>query len=427
MAALEETTARKPRPMSPEEIDALLAGEQFRYQKVDLPHGKSVGQRDRSSTAKAILPDDLTGKSVLDIGCNYGYFCFEAKKRGAARVVGVDVNGDSLRQARLLADCLGAEVEFRFHDVERQPFAEAFDYVLCLNVLHHVKNPLSLLEALIEITKERLALEVATMGSHDGRRLGLSFLSRYFLNRMPVIYVPSSSALSKRQEKNFYFTAKAIENLLTCQRRVFASLDIMPSEFKGRFLAVGHKRQIGHLLVLAGPTSSGKRTVAKAFLEGRIPALARLLGVADPALFGESMQDGMLREPGPAVRERMLLRYDLLRPRFTNAHILERDPVMGVLDTATRRSFVTIFAPPEALREQLSAAEGNKRRWSNKHQRVLAHYGDVEALAQDYRNWFDFTERAGGDHYVILPREGMRVVPLQEFRPKLDELMAGKG
>lgn len=410
-------------PKSAAEIDALLAGEEFRYQRVELPHGRIVGVRDRSSTATAVLPADLAGKSVLDIGCNYGALCFDAKKRGAARVVGVDVNADSLRRARLLAQCLGSDAEFTYHDIERQPFTESFDYVLCLNVLHHVKDPLSLLDNLIKITRERLALEVATLGSHDGRRLRLSVLSRYFLNRLPIIYIPASSGLAKRQDKSFYFTAGAIKNLLLDQRRVFASLDILPSDFKGRFLAVAHKRRIGHLVVLAGPTSSGKRTVAKALTNGEIPEVTRLLGVDDPALFGPSTQDGMLREPGPAAIERMLLRYDILRPRFTNAHILDRDPVLGVLDTATRRSFVTIFAPPEALRQQLAAVEGDKRRWSKKHRRVLAHYGDAAALAQDYLDWFAFTERFAGEHLVVLPRDGMRVVPMQEFRPSLHELM----
>ncbi len=37
-----------------------------------------------------ILPEDLTGKSVLDIGCNAGFYAMELKRRGADRVVGTD-------------------------------------------------------------------------------------------------------------------------------------------------------------------------------------------------------------------------------------------------------------------------------------------------------------------------------------------------
>ena len=36
------------------------------------------------------IPADLSGKTVLDIGCNGGFYSIEMKRRGAARVVGID-------------------------------------------------------------------------------------------------------------------------------------------------------------------------------------------------------------------------------------------------------------------------------------------------------------------------------------------------
>src|SRR5215470_2385747 len=38
----------------------------------------------------AALPADLRGKTVLDVGCNAGFYAFEMKRRGAARVVAID-------------------------------------------------------------------------------------------------------------------------------------------------------------------------------------------------------------------------------------------------------------------------------------------------------------------------------------------------
>src|SRR5690242_8806459 len=49
------------------------------------------------------LPQDLSGKSVLDVGCNAGFFSLELKRRGAARVLGVDFDPRYLQQARLAA------------------------------------------------------------------------------------------------------------------------------------------------------------------------------------------------------------------------------------------------------------------------------------------------------------------------------------
>lgn len=46
------------------------------------------------------IPADLTGKRVLDIGCNEGFFCAEFARRGAREVVGVDRNKPALDFAR---------------------------------------------------------------------------------------------------------------------------------------------------------------------------------------------------------------------------------------------------------------------------------------------------------------------------------------
>ncbi len=49
------------------EIERLLAAEDFKYQKISLPYGLTTGGQDRSATARAIFPDSLLGKSVLNI------------------------------------------------------------------------------------------------------------------------------------------------------------------------------------------------------------------------------------------------------------------------------------------------------------------------------------------------------------------------
>ena len=48
------------------------------------------------------IPADLRGKSVLDIGCNEGFFCNVAATRGARRVVGLEISESALRTAREL-------------------------------------------------------------------------------------------------------------------------------------------------------------------------------------------------------------------------------------------------------------------------------------------------------------------------------------
>jgi tRNA (mo5U34)-methyltransferase len=92
----------------------------------------------------ALLPDDLAGWRVLDIGCNAGYYSFACAARGAT-VLGVDHDERYLRQARWAAGRLGAgdRVAFRRSDVyDLARTDETWDLVLFLGVLYHLRHPL---------------------------------------------------------------------------------------------------------------------------------------------------------------------------------------------------------------------------------------------------------------------------------------------
>ncbi len=95
------------------------------------------------------LPADLTGKTVLDVGCNAGFFSLELKRRGAARVVGIDSDPRYLAQARLASEVTGLALELRelsVFDVAR--LGERFDVVLFMGVLYHLRHPLLALDLL---------------------------------------------------------------------------------------------------------------------------------------------------------------------------------------------------------------------------------------------------------------------------------------
>lgn len=97
------------------------------------------------------LPADLHGKSVLDVGCNAGYYSIEMKRRGAARVVAIDNDEDYLAQARFAARVSGVDIEFRQMSVyDVQELGERFDVVLFLGVLYHLRHPLLALDILYE-------------------------------------------------------------------------------------------------------------------------------------------------------------------------------------------------------------------------------------------------------------------------------------
>jgi tRNA (mo5U34)-methyltransferase len=116
------------------------------------------------------LPEDLSGRSVLDIGCNAGFFSLELKRRGAARVLGVDSDPRYLAQARLAAEVSGLDVELReltVYDVAA--LGERFDVVLFMGVLYHLRHPLLALDLVrAHVAKDLVVVQSMLRGSEVG-------------------------------------------------------------------------------------------------------------------------------------------------------------------------------------------------------------------------------------------------------------------
>lgn len=93
------------------------------------------------------IPQDLTGRTVLDIGCNGGFYSIEMKRRGADRVLGIDFDERYLAQARFAAEVTGEDIEFRKLSVyDVATLGERFDVVLFMGVLYHLRHPLLALD-----------------------------------------------------------------------------------------------------------------------------------------------------------------------------------------------------------------------------------------------------------------------------------------
>jgi tRNA (mo5U34)-methyltransferase len=115
------------------------------------------------------IPEDLRGKTVLDIGCNAGFYAIEMKRRGAARVVGIDSDERYLAQARFAAEVVGVELELHqlsVYDVAR--LGERFDLVLFMGVLYHLRHPLLALDLLHEhVVGDLLVFQSMLRGSSE--------------------------------------------------------------------------------------------------------------------------------------------------------------------------------------------------------------------------------------------------------------------
>jgi tRNA (mo5U34)-methyltransferase len=116
-----------------------------------------------------VVPDDLQGKTVLDIGCNAGFYAMEMKRRGADRVLGLDTDDEYLAQARFAADVSGLRIEFRkmsTYDVGQ--LGEKLDLVIFMGVLYHLRHPLLALDLIHEhVARDLLLFQSMLRGSSE--------------------------------------------------------------------------------------------------------------------------------------------------------------------------------------------------------------------------------------------------------------------
>jgi tRNA (mo5U34)-methyltransferase len=113
------------------------------------------------------IPADLSGKTVLDIGCNGGFYSLEMKRRGAERVVSVDSDGRYLAQARFASEVTGLKIELcQMNVYDIAALGEKFDLVLFMGVFYHLRHPLLALDLLNEhAVKDTLVFQSLMRGS----------------------------------------------------------------------------------------------------------------------------------------------------------------------------------------------------------------------------------------------------------------------
>src|SRR5437870_1110105 len=159
--------------MEPNEIRGRISQLGYWFHNIDLGQGVFTSAergnypRERWDTFKDLIPTDLSGKAVLDIGCNAGYFSLRMKERGAARVLGIDVLPLFIEQAKFAAETIGLDIEYRVTDIYDFILnnREEFDYVLFLGVFYHLRHPLVVLDGIAQIVREKLVFQTELRGS----------------------------------------------------------------------------------------------------------------------------------------------------------------------------------------------------------------------------------------------------------------------
>ena len=160
------------------------------------------------------IPERLDGAAVLDIGCNGGFYSIEMKRRGASRVLGIDVDDRYLNQARFAAATLGFDIEFEkrsVYDVDQLP--GQFDFVFFMGVFYHLRYPLYALDRVIKKVRSTLVFQTMIRGSENACQWeedypfwnkeifrdpdfpAMYFIERKYSNDQTNWWIPNASAM----------------------------------------------------------------------------------------------------------------------------------------------------------------------------------------------------------------------------------------
>jgi len=159
-----------------EEVNKKIQSLGHWFQHIDLGNGiKTITEgkpggydpQTRWQHLEKYVPDDLSGKTVLDLGCNAGFFSLQMAKRGAEKIVGVDPFQEHIDQTKFISEWFDFDIELIKQDahVFCLTTEERFDYIIFLGVLYHLKYGLIVLDRLAEMTKERLYFQSQTFES----------------------------------------------------------------------------------------------------------------------------------------------------------------------------------------------------------------------------------------------------------------------
>lgn len=148
-------------------LRARIQEEPYWFLKMELPGGLVTPGWSDPATDKLPhygLPADMTGMRVLDIGHAEGFFSFEAERRRAAEVVGIENYPPMARKFEICRAALGSRARSHLasvYDLNPKSFG-TFDLVMFFGVLYHLRHPLLALEKIHSVCTGTLLMQTST-------------------------------------------------------------------------------------------------------------------------------------------------------------------------------------------------------------------------------------------------------------------------
>jgi tRNA (mo5U34)-methyltransferase len=188
------------------------------------------------------LPQDLTGKRVLDIGAWDGFFSFEMERRGA-EVVALDHVEKEATGFVVASEILDSKVTWKtsnIYDLDPEELGY-FDVVLCLGVIYHLRHIILGMDRVRGVMKPgaNLYIETAGIDHHvlGGNGTFMPLVSAGPAGTGPLLQLYAEGELGKDGSNFFAPNAAGLEALLRATEFKVDSIKIGPTGFPTRIIA----------------------------------------------------------------------------------------------------------------------------------------------------------------------------------------------
>lgn len=133
-----------------------------------------------------IKSNDLNQKNVLDVGCGGGILSESLAKLGA-NVTAIDLADESLAVAKLHAEQNGLSINYQKQTVEEHAtqFPSHYDVITCMEMLEHVPDPFSIINACAKLLKPNGKLYLSTINRNHKSKLILIYGAEYIARLVP--------------------------------------------------------------------------------------------------------------------------------------------------------------------------------------------------------------------------------------------------
>jgi tRNA (mo5U34)-methyltransferase len=160
-------------------LRSRIASEPYWFHKMELPGGRVTPGWSDPAIDKLPhfgLPEQVSGMRVLDIGHAEGFFSFEAERRGAAEVVGIENYPPMARKFEICRAALGSRAQSHLasvYDLNPNTFG-TFDLVMFFGVLYHLRHPVLALQKIASVCTGTLLMQTSTC-AEDGDKAMAEF------------------------------------------------------------------------------------------------------------------------------------------------------------------------------------------------------------------------------------------------------------